>query len=268
MKLSILVGVDSFAFLICDTHGQVFFQRQYDKSANDERQTPFDQWIWQRIMDDDYLKRPFNSTGISIVNQGITLVPTMAYDPVYKNDYFESAAVLHPKYTVKTDELPAAQAMLLYSGNQVFVDIFSQYFPKATYYHSATPKLRFWLENPAPNNPTGYPFATAHFYKSFVQVFVFDKHHQLLLANSFSYKFPQDALYYILHALEQLELPTYTACYCSGRIEMDGKLMALLQEYLIGFHLAKAPSGLTFGPGFDFHPKHTSLDLYTLAVLP
>jgi len=80
---------------------------------------------------------------------------------------------------------------------------------------------------------------------------------KLLLCNSFEYKSPEDALYYILFVCEQLNLePQEIQTAVFGEIENQSAVYHLLQKYLKNIYTGEPPSSLKFTYGFEKLPSH------------
>jgi len=85
------------------------------------------------------------------------------------------------------------------------------------------------------------------------------KGRSLLLHNAFDHDAGEDVLYFVLAALEQLEIPrTEVGVTVSGHIQKDDDLMELLRRYVPRTVLSERAPGITFAYSFKELPAHRS----------
>ena len=84
---------------------------------------------------------------------------------------------------------------------------------------------------------------------------------KLLFFNSFSYKTPEDFLYYLLFTMEQLQLDTgETKVRVFGTVEEGDRLFDLCQEYIqhLSVYLPAFPGGLS-GEGVSLQDNYLEI---------
>ncbi|PKQ66201.1 DUF3822 family protein [Raineya orbicola] len=87
----------------------------------------------------------------------------------------------------------------------------------------------------------------------------------LLLHNRYYYQSPQDFVYFILFAIDELQLDAET-CQVKlyGEISKDSGIYNLLQKYVRNVEFGKKPSNLSFSYVFDEVIDHRYFDLYNV----
>jgi len=89
----------------------------------------------------------------------------------------------------------------------------------------------------------------------------------LLLHNTFDHDAPEDVLYFVLAALEQLEIPQVDAqVTVGGQVQKDSGLMELLRRYLPESRMSERQPGITFAYSFKELPAHRSPLLLNLPL--
>lgn len=87
-----------------------------------------------------------------------------------------------------------------------------------------------------------------------------------LLLQSYSYHTPEDVLYYILNAMQQLDLTQEeTTVYLQGMIDQHSALYDVLYLYILNLRL-KDELKFSFPPATDEHPVHLSASLDQVLV--
>ncbi len=95
-----------------------------------------------------------------------------------------------------------------------------------------------------------------HIHSSSIDVVVTEER-KLLLANSFSFKSVEDALYFVLMVCEHLALnPEKIPVVLSGEIEKASALSNLLHKYIRNIELSERIKTVEFTYGFDQLPAH------------
>jgi len=94
------------------------------------------------------------------------------------------------------------------------------------------------------------------FYHSHLIISVF-KDGSLQLIQNFSYKVPEDALYYVLNIFNTYNLPANgTTVYASGMIDSASPLCGTLRVYINHFSFESADKNLFAAEGFHDYPLH------------
>ena len=93
------------------------------------------------------------------------------------------------------------------------------------------------------------------------------KDSSLLLHNVFEFDAAEDVLYFVLAALEQLEIPQRDVKVAvSGQVKKEGPLMELLGRYLPGAKLSDQQANISFAYSFKELPRHRSPLLSSLPL--
>lgn len=174
-------------------------------------------------------------------NTSYTLVPDALFDENRLSEYLKfNSKILTGDYiaydTLSSQNLHVVHVPLVNVNNYLF-DTFGDF----QYYHAASVFLQYVFEK----LPT--KFAT----KAFIQVYdnhfdlVIIKDGALLLCNSYTYKTPEDLAYYVLFALEQLQLkPDTLVTKVVGNIEETDANFAMLYTYIRNIEVLDVPDAI------------------------
>jgi len=90
---------------------------------------------------------------------------------------------------------------------------------------------------------------------------------QLLIYNIFQYDTPEDFIYYLLFAAEQLHLnPELNPLMLSGNIQKDSPLFNMIYQYFRQVSFTDRPDGYEYHYGFEKLPSQMYFSGYNLAL--
>lgn len=156
-----------------------------------------------------------------------------------------------------SDKVPEWQLVVSYSIPKQIFDLIQERFPSAKFFHSYTPALKIYNGFVA-SNQMDIHFSTQHF-----RVLV-KKEKQVQLAQTYSYKTPLDAVYYLLKICYEFKLDQPEVfLIVSGLIDQDSAMYHELHNYFLNLHFAQAPA---YSLPENEHPHHYFTSLYNLAA--
>jgi hypothetical protein len=86
---------------------------------------------------------------------------------------------------------------------------------------------------------------------------------KILLENRYYYQSPQDFVYFVLFAIDELQLnPDTCKVHLYGEISKDSGIFNLIYKYIRNVDFGKKPSAITFSYVFDEVLEHRYFDLY------
>ena len=130
-KLSILVGVDSFAYMVVDDHNHIKVIREYDFDKRLHRH----RWLDQTLNADKWLQAGYSHTRIAIDDSRMALSPKRLFREEEKRSYLAhlSSAAAAPE--VDVEEVDGFGAVLVYSVLPEIKQRLEQAFPEAEWTH-------------------------------------------------------------------------------------------------------------------------------------
>ena len=158
-----------------------------------------------------------------------TNVPKSLFDPQKAAEYLKFNSKILATDFIAFDTVHTQDIITVYTPyinvNNFFFDTYGSF----SYYHATTKLLETILNSPSDINS---PKVHVHVFKDSFTCIV-SKNSKLQLCNTYSYKTPEDFIYYILFCYEQLGLkPETDTVTLSGAITKDDSLFALLFTYI------------------------------------
>jgi hypothetical protein len=260
-ELSLLVGVDSVYYLVNDAQLNVLalksfhFDHRRDKSATLNLKAVF--------IEDEMLKLPYRTTKIVFTTPHFTLIPSKFYDDKSRLAYFENLTSVSGSEQFEFDIIKSIESHNLYLVESSLVTAMKSTFPQAQYHHYLTPLIQGY-QKIATRRDGHQVFANIR--DGQVQVLFFDGK-DLIFANSFPFRTPQDLVYFILNIYEQFKLsPEVTPLSISGSLTEDSDIFKYIYRYIRYITFVGTPPYFRFGQQFTGIPQHFYFDLFSVKL--
>ncbi len=256
-ELSILIGMDSFAYLIKDTEGQVQALKEYQMDvAQDEKE-------WAFMMENEpLLVETYKTVQIGIALPPFTFIPEDLFNKKLAREYINHQTTLSKEDEVKEILIPEAQAYNLFVVPAWLKRRLAE-LPKPDKVAHLSGTLL--LKAKAYSDEMDQPFLWAHINPGRIWLGALENG-ELKYANSFPFSTDNDALYYLLMLFEHTGLaPDRTTIYLSGRISTDLTLFKNLIRFVAQPEFIKVENQLNFGPQLQQYPEHWFYDLLSLS---
>ena len=260
-ELSILHGVDSFAYMITDERQAVQFLKEYrlltDWGGHAERAEE----LRGLIDGDTNLRATYRQLRLGLVGSLNTFIPNRLYNPREKETYLSQLAPLADELAFCSDDLQGLGVQNVYACPRVLLDLFREKFPDAHLLHSGSAFVMTYRALSA-TLPERQVFI--HVWARHLQL-VFFENQELRFINIFPYRNPKDFIYFVLLIFDQFSLdPVQVPSYLSGHILGDSELFHGLCRYIRKVEMLPAPGFVQVGPALRETPKHVYYDLYSL----
>lgn len=263
-KLSILAGVDSFAFMVQSSEQRVLLARRiiFDEGPVDAIR--FGRKFNQLIQEYELLRLPYAQVRIAWFRPVFTLIPNRLFQPSAKAVYFR-----HLSSDVSREDLLLENHLSRLPATGVFpIDkglhfLFSLHYPECKLLHFSSAFIESVLSMPVATNR---PRLFVYVQDSYALLTLLDGS-QLKLHNYFSLSGENDLLYYCLLVMKQFGLnPESDPVYLSGQIDADNAAFRLLAAYISGLHFINHRFSATFGPKGSEVPVPLLFDLLCVAL--
>ncbi|MCB0634161.1 MAG: DUF3822 family protein [Saprospiraceae bacterium] len=253
-ELSILHGVDSFAYMIKDNSANVVALREYYWPEG-KQSLP----VWSG---DDKLQSHYRRVKIAFSKGKFCMVPQRLFQETEKATYLGHLSPIKNSNNIFSDNVSQHQAELIYEVEAPALESIERHFPQAQKKNLHTVLLE--AMRPHASSQTSYHLAV-HIGQKQIMIYAFDRTN-LMLANAYAYRSAQDCLYYILLVYEQLGLKTeISPLFLAGRILEDSDIYRLLMRYVrkVSFLPELA---IKRGPQLQRQPAYFFYDLYALGI--
>ncbi len=228
-RLSVQVSLTGLSFLVSvfDTKDVLFFSEKKFKDHRTPEELLFE--LKDEFSENNELQDSFKEVSVIYATNIYSLVPGSLFDETKASDYLKFNSKILGNDFIAHDILQNQGIVVVYVP---FVNINNYLFDRFggfQYYHATTILLKLILN------------AEKHSRDDKVYVHVQDstfdliaiKDGNLQLCNSYSYKTPEDFIYYILFSLEQLKLnPDTVETVLCGSITKEDTLYEIIYRYI------------------------------------
>ena len=251
-RLSVQISLTGLSFLVtsCDDKEVLFFfEKKFDSSLTPEETLETIQQVIEKKQ--ELATYSYDEVVLLYATNLYTTVPTALFDENKASDYLKFNSKILANDYISFDTIQSLDMVIVYVP---FINVNNYFFEKYgsfKYYHTST-----ILINTLVNSEK---FSKEEKLYIHVQSNTFDclaiQNGNLTLCNTFSYKTPEDFIYYILFCMEQLTLnPESTAVFLLGAISKEDELYDIAYKYIrnVSF-ISEIKSNINLGKNISNH---------------
>jgi len=252
-RLSVQISMIGLSFLItnAETKEVVFFKEE----PLNRPHTPEElQLVLERVLNThNALEGPFTEVVVLFSTPICTVVPSTLFDANKAIEYLKFNSKILASDFVAYDEVMKQDTVVVYIPFVNINNLFFERFGAFKYYHTTSLLLKDVLETHKLST-TKEVFINVQS-DFFTLIIMFNG--KLHLCNSYSYKTPEDFIYYVLFCFEQLKLnPDSVRVTLSGSVSKNDTLYNLLYTYVRHIDFVKASKLNTLGTNSKEHHHH------------
>lgn len=210
----------------------------------------------------DWLKHPFEKTAILYETPQSTLVPNPLFNEKNLAEYLRFNHYVDHFQLIKHDYLSLLDAENIWAIPENIFDLLKGFFPDADFHHHSSSLIEtLMLQN---KNRGSEESVFVNVRKKRFDIIVL-KGNKLLLYNAFSYQTKYDFAYFLVYALEFLDLnPEKVELTLLGEIMKDSSIYEIAYKYVRNIRFGKRNSDYNFSYVFDEMPEHFFFNLIHL----
>lgn len=207
-----------------------------------------------------WLKGPFRSIHIGYEGQKATLIPATLFDASRIMDYLKLNFSITPQEVGAADHLPRFDTHLVYAIPAEVQEAMKEVFPLAKVVHHGSIFMQtVWLIS---RLRTVVPRVFIHLRDNAFDLMVYDGR-QLLYFNTFTYIAPEDIVYFVLFAIEQLNHnPEKIQAILLGNVDRSSNLYELLFRYIKHVDFGRRNEGFRYAPALSELAPHGYYTLF------
>ena len=260
-ELNVLVGSDSIYYVVNDAQLNVLALKSFHFDQRADASTASS--LKAAFLDDPLLKETYRSTKIVFTTPHFTLIPTKFYDKNQHAAYFENLTELIGFDQIMVDPIKNIDVQNIYLADSQLIASAKTTFPSANMHHIFT-TLILGFQKIAELRGGHQVFANIR--DGQLQVLFFDGR-DLIFANSFTFRTPQDVIYFLLNTYEQFKLnPEMIPLSISGSLTEHSDIFKYIYRYIRHVNFVPAPSYFRFGQQFTGIPPHFYFDLFSIKL--
>lgn len=227
-RLSVQVSLNGLSFLVTNPESEevVFFlEKALDHSTTPEELLMDIEAI---MFKNNILNKAFSEVSVVYTTPVYSLVPTLLFDETKASEYLKFNSKILANDYMAHDIIENHDIVVVYVPFMNINNFFFDKYGSFSYYHSTTIMLKAILEKEKYTLPKMY----LHFQKNNFDCIVL-KNSELQLCNSYTYKTPEDFIYYTLFCMEQLNLnPENLPVILCGEIEKEDENFQIAYTYI------------------------------------
>jgi len=266
-ELSILLGMDSFVYMVTDSQQkiQTLAQYPYDGSQPYDPAHPSVKKLEQQIKNNPILNGRFRNIRLGVHSPVFTLIPNRLYAEKDKRSILKHLSPQLQNLEIRADNVNLLNSKIIYGLMPVAAEMIKRHFSAARIFNLNTTML-LATSRLAQNKKEGHQLFF-HVDSRYLRIFLFEGKN-LLAATHHRYQTPKDFIYYALLTFEQFKLsPLTQEVYLCGNIETDSEHYQLLYRYVRDIHFMDAPGFIQKGAKTKALQDHRFFDLYSSLLL-
>lgn len=177
---------------------------------------------------------------LSFCNGKFVMMPNALFAPEHARAMLQLNASINDDDEVRNMDLPAFDAQLIYAASREVEREMTKRYPRYHEGHCAGHFLSLCRRQLKDGQQV-----FLYFYPGFFLMSAFNGE-QLQMINAYSWRDPDDVLYFSLYACEQIRFdPVHVRFSAGGEIEKEGKVHRLLERYTTGIQFMESPGILS-----------------------
>ncbi|MCH2084325.1 MAG: DUF3822 family protein [Saprospiraceae bacterium] len=260
-ELSILIGVDSFAYIVVDSENrQPLLIRNFELGSISSISKMITR-IQQIIQEDKPLNLAYKRIRIAYAGSASTLIPQRLFNPSEKEEYLSQLTAMGSTYEFRSDHLLPMDAQNVYAIEEELATFMRLSYPGTMMLHLNT-VIYSQIVAIARNIVGSFIFANVRGRN--LNVFYFDKG-DLVFMNSFEFLASKDFIYYIMLIFNQFNLDSQKVpLHLSGEILKESEVYLLLYRYIKFIHFLSKDQLPFLGPKLSNVSAYQHFDLIAL----
>lgn len=228
--LSIQLSLNGVVYCIYDKDAvDIVFLKEFEFKSRAQTQDQLLESVKEIFEKDEVLSNKFESISITHKNNLATIVPIALYDKNFKQDYLKYSIKVLENDFITEDTIVENDTKSIYIPFQDVNDYLTEKFGNIDYSHTSSVLISNLFKYHK-HNPHRQFFVNVS--KNALEI-VYLYNNKLQLYNSFLFYSKEDFLYYILFAMEQLQLnPDEQTVTFIGAIEKNDQLYDICYTYI------------------------------------
>ncbi len=227
-RLSVQVSLNGLSFLVTNpekTEVLFFIEKKLDHSTTPEELLIDVESI---LANNEILNESFSVVSVIYATPIYSLVPAPVFDETKASEYLKFNSKILANDYIAHDVLQHLDIVVVYVPFMNINNFFFEKYGSFNYYHATSVLLKTILEQEKYSLPKMY----LHFQKTTFDCIIL-KNGTLELCNSYTYKTPEDFIYYTLFCMEQLKLnPEHLPVVLCGEIEKEDANYKIAYKYI------------------------------------
>ena len=253
-KLSILVGMDSFSYMLQHPERGMHWYRSF--ALDDSTGNHFDH-LEKLLRGEVALQRTFGKIQIACQFPYFTVIPERLFRKGEERSYLNHLTDLEASGEVLAEALPPAKGHMVYHVPGRVYQLLQRFLPDSSLHHFGSLYINHF-------GNLHFNGSGEHVYLHITSNRLYALHFregQLNFQNTFTFKSSKDCIYFVLLIFDQLQLdPQSTQVHLGGQLMTDSEIYRLLDRYLAELELLDLPYQLSLAEPLRAYPPFFYFD--------
>lgn len=264
-NLNLQISMNEITYCILDTQRNKFIGLESFLIKEVYNPYKLSETFDEILQQNKWLSGNFNERRIIYQNHKSTLVPVPLYDAKEEETYFNFNQNLDDNEDIYCDKLSNLNAYNLFAIPTVIKSKCREMFTEFKLHHYLTSLIESLLIINKNKLTDKNLFVNVN--KTMFDVILLEDN-KLIYNNTFQYQTPEDFIYYLLFAVQQLELnPEIINLTLSGEIEKQTALFDIIYKYIRNINFIKRNEAFQYSYVLDKLSSHNYFNLFNLALV-
>jgi hypothetical protein len=254
--LTVYLNSDQLVYAVTDILSRKLLHLQSWSFFNILNPEEYNNTLKQMIASDELLALGYGKTDIYYLSDCFTLVPENLFDKSNAKELLQFNQLSVEVMIVKNEKIAELDAVMVYGINKDSATILGNYFKNGNLKHASVSWIEFLLAQKLDGE-----FLHCYVQPTTIQI-AFVKNNQLKFFNIYTYKTPEDFIFYLMNVVNQLGLDQdKTPLLFSGEVIADSAIYKLAYKYVRDIQFAQRPKWIQVSDEMNF-AQHFYLNLF------
>jgi hypothetical protein len=258
-KLLLQIGMNDIQVAVHDNQKNKYIALEQYKVVSSSNFETLDDLFDSLLKDSKLIDHKFQSVACIIVNNLSTLIPNVLFEEDRKKMYLNFNASLEGNEFITVDEIKSLEAKNIFAFPVSLKEKLDARYSTIKYHHLSSTLIDTLVANN--KNQTGKKLYV-HIQSTHFETLVIDGK-KLVFYNTFNYQSPEDFIYYLMFACEQLQMnPEKTETLLLGELEKTATVYALANKYIRNIKFEERCVDADYSYQLQTLPKHSYFTLF------
>ena len=258
-KLLLQIGMNDIQVAVHDNQKNKYIALEQYKVVSTSNFETLDDLYDSLLKDSKLTGHKFQSVACIIVNNLSTLIPNVLFEEDRKKMYLDFNASLEGNEIIVVDEIKSLEAKNIFAFPLSLKTKMNASYTNIQYHHHSSILIDTLVANN--KNQTGKKLYV-HIQSTHFETLVIDGK-KLVFYNTFNYHTPEDFIYYLMFACEQLQLnPEKIETLLLGELEKTAIVYTLANKYIRNIKFEERSGDSDYSYQLQTLPKHSYFTLF------
>ncbi len=246
-KLSILVGIDSFCYLVLNQENKSLLFKQFSGISTPDFSRLQGEQIHDIFNMDKLLKLDYGEVKLAFSDRKQVFVPNRIYNPAHKATYLKHVATTRASDQIYTNDITPLHAQNVFSVDHATLNFLQQMFPDMQCLHVSSALYLSFLEQTDANESRLFLCLR----DNSLYLFLFQGR-ELIFSNNFHCQSSSDFIYYVMLVFNQFNLDVQRqVVLVSGNFVENGEYHKALSQYVQYIYPVDKPNFIRFAESIE-----------------